>query len=132
MYGNATYQDLAQSAMLLCSDLMPLNKEWRFIFRVASAGFLIGALAASCILFNAPNIFTNLSILFSPGIWSFLPKIYGKVPFTSDAVALWFSLGVAVLANGLLYAIAGATIAGVRWILKKAIDAVLAQDRGHN
>jgi hypothetical protein len=109
-----------------------LNKDWRFIFRFASAGFLIAALAASCILFNAPNIFTNLSILFSPGIWSFLPKIYGKVPFTNGAVALWFSLGVATVANGLLYAIAGATVAGVRWILKKAIDAVLAQDRGHN
>jgi len=45
---------------------------------------------------------------------------------------MWFSLGVAVIANGLLYAIVGATIAGVRWILKKAIDAVLAEDRGHN
>jgi hypothetical protein len=45
---------------------------------------------------------------------------------------MWFSLGVAVIANGLLYAIVGAAIAGVRWILKKAIDAVLAEGRDHN
>src|ERR1700722_1412797 len=79
MSGYATYQELAQSAMLLCSDPVRLNKDRRFIFRFASAGFLIAALAASCILFNAPNIFTNLSILFLPGTWSFLPKIYVKV-----------------------------------------------------
>ena len=109
---------------------MRLNKDWRFIFRFAFAGFPIAALTAFCIVFHAPNIVTNLSILFSPGIWFFLPRIYGRVPLANNDVAMWFSLGVGAIANGLLYAIVGAAIAGVRWLLKKAIDAVLAEDRG--
>jgi hypothetical protein len=98
--------------------VMPLDKTWHFVFRFALAGFLIATFAAFCISFQAPNVITNVMILVSPGIWLFLPITYSRVGFANNAVALWFSFGLVAIANGTLYAMVGAAIAGLRWMLK--------------
>ncbi len=99
--------------------VMALNKGWHFIFGFALTGFLIAVLAASCMVFNAPNIITNLMILVSPGLWLFLERVLGRVELANSTVAVWFSIGLVAIANGMLYAIVGAVIAGLRWMLKQ-------------
>jgi hypothetical protein len=98
--------------------VMPLDKGWHFIFCFAVTGFLIATLAAFCMVFHAPNIITNLMILVSPGSWLFLSRVWSSVGFANSSVAMWFSFGFVAVANGLLYAIVGAAIAGLRWMLK--------------
>jgi hypothetical protein len=99
--------------------VMTLDKGWHFILIFAFTGFLIATLAALCMVFNAPNIVTNFMILVSPGLWLFLQRVFGSVGFTNYRVAWWFSVFLVAVANGMLYAIVGAVIAGLRWMLKQ-------------
>lgn len=98
---------------------MTLDKGWHFIFSFALIGFLIAMLAACCMVFNAPNIIINLMILVSPGLWLFLQRVWGSVGFANDTVAMWFSIVLVAIAKGMMYAIIGAVIAGLRWMLKR-------------
>jgi hypothetical protein len=106
----------AEDAMIC---VMTLDKGWHFILSFALIGFLIAIVAACCMVFNAPNIITNLMIVISPGLWLFLERVFGRVGFTNYHVAWWFSVCLVAIANGVLYAIVGAVIAGLRWMLKQ-------------
>jgi hypothetical protein len=87
---------------------MALDKGWRFILRFAVAGFLVAMSAAFCMVFHASNLITNLMILASPGIWLSPHEAWGT------AFSVWLSFGFLAIANGVLYAIAGAAIVGLR------------------
>jgi hypothetical protein len=52
-------------------------------------------------------------ILISPGIWLFLSRVWGSMGFANSA-AMWFSFGFAAIVNGVLYALVGAAIVGLR------------------
>jgi hypothetical protein len=94
-------------------SVMPLDKGWHLIFRFAIAGFLLAMMAAFCMIFHAPNVITNLMILVSPGIWLFPHEAWGT------ALSVWLSFGFLAIANGVLYAIVGAAIVGLRRPNKK-------------
>lgn len=103
--------------------VMTLDKGWHFIFSFSLIGFFIAILAACCMVFNAPNMIANFMILVSPGLWLFLPRLLGGVGFTNGNVAVWFSFGLAAIANGMLYAMVGAVVAVLRWMLRHRIAA---------
>jgi hypothetical protein len=98
--------------------VVTLDKSWHFILSFALIGFLIAMLAACCMVFNAPNIITNSMILVSPGLFLFLQRAWGSVGFANVTVAMWFSIVLVAIANGMMYAIIGALVAGLRWTLK--------------
>jgi hypothetical protein len=95
-----------------------LDKGWHFILSFALIGFLIAMLAACRMVFNAPNIITNSMLLVSPGLFLFLQRVWGNVGFANASVAMWFSIVLVAVANGVIYAVTGAVIAGLRWTLK--------------
>jgi hypothetical protein len=92
---------------------MALDTRWKIILCFAVTGFLTCILAAFCMDFEAPNLISN-----SPGLWLFFQRVWGSIPFENGALAMWSSFGIAAIANGLLYAIAGAVIAGLRQVLE--------------
>ena len=97
---------------------MTLDKGWRFILSFALIGFLVAMLAGCCMDFNAPNVITNLMLSISPGLWFFLQRVLGSVGFANYHIAVWFSITVAAIANGMMYAIIGAVFVGLRWMWK--------------
>jgi hypothetical protein len=98
--------------------LMTFDKGWHFVHTFALIGFVLAILAALCMVFSAPNIITNSMILVSPGLWLFIERVWGRMPIENYHVAWWFSVCLVAIANGMLYAIVGAVIVGLRWMLK--------------
>jgi hypothetical protein len=115
------HSQVSSSCLMLC--VMALDKGWHIIFGFAVTGFLIAMLAGCCMDFNAPNAITNLLLWFSPGLWLLLERVLGNVPFDNDHVAVWVSISFVAIVNGMLYALVGAAIVGVRWILKQRVTA---------
>jgi hypothetical protein len=95
------------------------DKDRRIIVLFAAVGFVVTTVAGICMSLQAPNIITNLMILFSPGLWLLLPRVYGTVGIANSTVAWWFSIGVVAIANCLLYALVGAVIVGLGLIVKR-------------
>jgi hypothetical protein len=91
-------------------------RSTRLVLYFALAGLLTTIIAGFCMTFQAPNIVTNLMILVSPGLWLFLPRVWGRMPIENSALAQWVSIGVVAIVNGFLYAMAGGAIAILRVI----------------
>ncbi|MGB2635509.1 MAG: hypothetical protein WAM58_16380 [Candidatus Acidiferrum sp.] len=84
--------------------VMTLDKGWHFIVSFALIGFLIAMLAARCMVFNAPDIITDSMILVSPGLLLFLERVWGRVGFANETAAMWSSIVLVAVANGMMYA----------------------------
>ena len=94
------------------------------IARIAAGRFVVAALAGFCMILDAPNIVVTALVVISPGIWLFLERAMGAVEdFNSNAVAMSVAVGLAAIANAVLYGLVGAIVALLRRMLvrKQAI-----------
>jgi hypothetical protein len=91
----------------LSCDRMPaamhLDRGWHIIICFAFAGFFLPVLAY-CL---PRSVFSYLLIFASPGAWMFPELTMG------DSLSKLFQVAFAAIANAVLYALAGALIAGL-------------------
>jgi len=102
---------------------MTLDKGWHFILSFALIGFALAVLAALCMVVSAPNIITNSMILVSPGLWLFIERVWGRIPIENYYVSWWLSVCLVAVANSGLYAMVGAVVAALRWVLNQRANA---------